>query len=324
MRIPEIKLCLADCLDADQPAIVWGPRGIGKSQAVSQLASERGARLFDVRLSDLDSVDLRGLPAAENGRTIWLRPDMWPEDEAGETILFFDELDRPSSPAVLNVALQIFLDRKIGPHRLPGNVRILAAANGATDKGTTKFSNALSNRMSHFYAEYDAAATRDHFRAIGLPVEIGAFLHLRPDLGNVMAAPAAGEHASASPRQWERFARFMNSPRRRAHATALLGSAVAGEFEAFCGIFGRVPKIADILADPSGAPVVDEPSLHYAVATALARAATRQNFADVQTYLNRMPREFAVMATLDATKRDASLKETAAYVAWAARNQDAA
>lgn len=336
MRIPEIKTAVADLLDANVPAFIWGEPGIGKSQGVAQVAADRGAAFVDIRLSMFDPVDLRGLPTIQGAETVWNRPAIWPTDSGKETVLFLDEMDR-APPAVLNAALQIVLDRRIGEHVLPASVRIVAAGNGTTDKGTNRLPGAAANRFAHLFATYDAAATREHFSTIGVAPEIVAFLHLRPSLGHIsamradrasqstVAAMGTNPLAWPSPRQWEEVSGLMVLPaeRRAPLIAGLLGEAVAGEFAAFLGLYGRLPSIPAILADPIGTPMhADEPSLHYAVATALARAATRINFDKVQTYLSRLPRDFAVMGTVEAVKRDATLKETAAFVAWAARNQD--
>jgi hypothetical protein len=321
MRIPELKTAIGDCLDANQPVYVEGAPGIGKSEAVKQLATERGARVVDVRLSMFDPVDLRGLPAIVDGLTKWMRPQIWPVASDGPAFLFFDEMDR-APLAVLNAALQIVLDRRIGEHVLPDSVRIIAAGNGATDRGTNKLPGATANRFLHLTAEFDPAAMREHFNAIGVHPLIVAFNHLRPDTG--YAQPAAGEKAFATPRQWERVNRFLDLPaaRRRPLIAGLVGAAISGEFEAFFDLFSKLPSIPSILANPAGAPLPNEPSQFYAVAVALARAATKANFAAVATYLARLPKEFETMGILDATKRDAALKETASYVAWAVANQD--
>ena len=39
-------------------------------------------------------------------------------------------------------------------------------------------------------------------------------------------------------------------------------------------------------------------------------------------YAERLPRESQIMVVTDATRRDESLKNTAAYGAWAVSNQD--
>ena len=321
MRIPELKTAIAFALDHDKPVWIWGAPGIGKSQAVAQVAHERGAALVDIRLSMFDPVDLRGLPAAIDGETVWLRPGIWPKDESRETILFFDELDR-AAPAVLGAAMQIVLDRRIGEHELPSNVRVIAAGNGKTDRhGTNRVPLALANRFTHLDVVADPAATRDHFNAIGLAPEIVAFLHLRP---NLVETESTDGRTFATPRQWETVASFLDAPERVRHSliSGAIGADVAGEFAAFCEMFRTLPPLRDILADPDHAPIPSDPSGLYAVTTAVARAATHQNVAQAFAYLRRLPAEFSAMGIIDAVKRDESLKATASFTNWAATNKD--
>lgn len=325
MRLQQIMECMNDALDANQPAIIWGMRGCGKSQGIKQLAKRRGARLIEIRLSDRDAIDFSGIPAREGNSTVWLRPAFLPAlDETGEIILFLDEADRPSSLNVFNLAMQLVLDRRVAGHELGANVRILAAGNGKTDKGTVKFGNALANRFMHFFLDYDAAETRAYFSQIGVAPEIIAFLARHPEHANAM--PKGDELAAPSPRQWEAFNGLFNSPRRFAHCAALLGDNVATDFRAFMETFGKLPPLAEILANPTGArlPDMSDASLCFAVAAALARVADRSNIGAVYAYLKRLPRDLEVMAILYAKNRDASLINTAAYVEFAQRNQDVA
>ena len=55
--------------------MLWGPPGVGKSQAVRQIAEEIGretgkkTHVTDVRLLLFNPIDLRGIPAADAERT---------------------------------------------------------------------------------------------------------------------------------------------------------------------------------------------------------------------------------------------------------------
>lgn len=344
-KISEVMDDLRALLEVDAPAFVWGKPGIGKSEIVFQIASElrriEVAKLgnlsalelleiakiplvIDIRLSTFDPVDLRGLPAIINGLTQWMRPQIWPVENRWNltVILFFDEMDR-AAPAVANAALQIVLDRRIGEHVLPASVRIVAAGNGASDKRTTQaIGEAQANRFTHLYADADAETASAHWNSIGVDPALVAFIRFRPQL--IETTREQGKHAFASPRAWAKCAKFMHLPDARRHRliAGTVGEAPAGECEAFIRMFRDLPSLDSIIRDPANAPVSDKINVQYAVSTGLARKATHANFAAVCTYAARMPREFEIMLVTDAVRRDRTLCETAAYAAWAVKNQD--
>ncbi|HCV20666.1 MAG TPA: ATPase, partial [Gammaproteobacteria bacterium] len=44
------------------PVMLWGPPGVGKSQLVARAAAGQDLPLIDIRLSQLEPSDLRGIP----------------------------------------------------------------------------------------------------------------------------------------------------------------------------------------------------------------------------------------------------------------------
>jgi MoxR-like ATPase len=44
MTIATAASCLRECVEADIPAFLWGAPGIGKSQAIDQVAASLGMR----------------------------------------------------------------------------------------------------------------------------------------------------------------------------------------------------------------------------------------------------------------------------------------
>ena len=44
------------------PVMLWGPPGVGKSQMVSEVAARHHVPLIDIRLSQMEPSDLRGIP----------------------------------------------------------------------------------------------------------------------------------------------------------------------------------------------------------------------------------------------------------------------
>jgi len=77
MRLSLIKKILKQELSATvagihTPVMLWGPPGVGKSQIVAQIAQEKETHLIDIRLSQLEPSDLRGIPfRTDKGDVEW-------------------------------------------------------------------------------------------------------------------------------------------------------------------------------------------------------------------------------------------------------------
>ena len=135
-------------INAGQPlkllpsVMLWGPPGVGKSQAIRQLAKEieqetgKRANVTDVRLLLFNPIDLRGIPTANADKTlaIWLKPQIFQMDPGEDVvnILFLDEISA-APQSVQAAAYQITLDRVVGEHKLPDNCIVIAAGNRTTD-----------------------------------------------------------------------------------------------------------------------------------------------------------------------------------------------
>ena len=158
----QLRQMVDDTLGHKRPLMIWGPPGIGKSQAIEQVVNEKkeelGAdnfRFEDLRLSQLESVDLRGIPDVTGNVTQWKKPSFLPT--SGKGILFLDEFNQ-ATPEVQNAAFQLILDRKIGDYKVPDGWAIVAAGNrpqdlgfpeNETPQGTVPMSPALANRFRH-------------------------------------------------------------------------------------------------------------------------------------------------------------------------------
>jgi len=63
MKPSQVSDAVSACLKAQQPLFIWGPAGVGKSSVVRQVSQDLGRNLIDLRLTLLDSPDLRGFPS---------------------------------------------------------------------------------------------------------------------------------------------------------------------------------------------------------------------------------------------------------------------
>jgi hypothetical protein len=97
-KISTIKEALMICRDSGITPFIWGHRGLGKSSLVHQVAVENGWGFIDLRCSQLEASDIRGLPdRGDDHRTHYLPPADMPVAD-----LTLDDV-RKELAAVLNL-----------------------------------------------------------------------------------------------------------------------------------------------------------------------------------------------------------------------------
>jgi len=295
------------------PVMLWGPPGIGKSQMVAQVAQKHKIPVIDIRLSQMEPSDLRGIPFRIEDRVEWAIPSMLPDSSRHgmQGILFLDEITS-APPSVSAAAYQLILDRRLGDYIVPEGWAIFAAGNRQGDRGVTYSMPApLANRFSHF--EVDAHL--DDWVAWAFKNEIDeriiAFLRFRPEL-LFEFDPTQNPVAFPSPRSWEychrALKKFMDTPELLLGSLqACVGQAPGIELKAFIDNLENMPDLEAIVRGEK-ASVPKEIDLQYAVSTALVGHAIRaQNSGDAQEkfghildYARKMPqREMGVMLVSD-------------------------
>jgi MoxR-like ATPase len=198
-RIATLERALEICFEACVTPFVWGHRGMGKSSVVRQYAAEAEWGFVDLRCSQLEAADLRGLPErTSDGRTRFLPPADLPvgdldgdeiaaqlgpppgpdadlrtrgeylrrlrrlEPRRRRGILLLDELNRAADD-VLQAAFQLVLDRAVGEYVLPPGWHVVAAGNFAT--GSYRVNDwddaAFLDRFCHLVFPAGAATSRE-------------------------------------------------------------------------------------------------------------------------------------------------------------------
>lgn len=256
------------------PVMLWGPPGVGKSQIVAQVGERHAAPVIDVRLSQMEPSDLRGIPFRVGEHVEWAIPAMLPDlDRHGEFgVLFLDEITS-APPSVSAAAYQLILDRRLGAYRVPDGWAIFAAGNRQGDRGVTYTMPApLANRFSHFEVDVNLDDWVAWGYRSGIDERVIAFLRFRPEL-LFDFDPTQNPVAFPSPRSWE-FAhralqKFGGDTGLLAEALqACVGPAAGVELAAFVDNMDRMPDVDAILRGES-VRVPQETDLQYAVATAL-------------------------------------------------------
>lgn len=138
----------------DKSVMLVAKHGVGKSSVVKQVAQELNIGFFDVRLSQCEVGDIKGLPYLDekDNRTRFLKPYWWPRDPNSKGILFFDELNRATKD-VLQAVFEICLDRRLDGEALPAGWRVVSAINATDDYDVVELDPALLDRW--FYIDFD-------------------------------------------------------------------------------------------------------------------------------------------------------------------------
>lgn len=313
-------------LDAGDPVMLWGAPGVGKTDTAHQIGAETKRNVVVMHLNLREPVDMRGIPVPDpvTGTTRWYKPDELPQvaRDGERGILFLDEINT-CSQQMMAVAYSLVLERKVGEYTLPPGWVVMAAGNRMSDRAAVvRMSTALSNRFAHHDVRPDVEAWADWANKNDIAPELVAFIRLRRELLHVM--PTNGQNTFPTPRSWARCSKYVHAPaehRLRLFAS-LVGDAYAAELDGFIDLYRSMGSLADIIKAPTTAKLPTEPSARYAVCTGLARMATRENFAAIVTYAERLPRELQILIVHDITTRTPTLKNTPTYGKWAVKNQD--
>jgi hypothetical protein len=262
------------------PVMLWGPPGVGKSQMVQQVGERHGVPVIDIRLSQMEPSDLRGIPFRSGEHVEWAVPAMLPDAErhGAEGILFLDEVTS-APPSVSAAAYQLILDRRLGEYRVPDGWAIIAAGNRQGDRGVTYTMPApLANRFAHFEVDTHLDDWVSWAYANGIDERVIAFLRFRPEL-LFDFDPAHNPVAFPSPRSWE-FAhralqKFADSGALLVNTLqACVGPAAGIELGAFVDNLDNLPDL-DAIIRREQVPLPKEIDLQYAVASALVGRALR-------------------------------------------------
>ncbi len=274
------------------PVMLWGPPGVGKSDLIAQIGERHNAPVIDVRLSQMEPSDLRGIPFREsnhgNHSVEWAIPSMLPDEKrhGSQGILFLDEITS-AVPSVSAAAYQLILDRRLGDYRVPDGWAIFAAGNRQGDRGVTyTMPSPLANRFSHYEVDINLDDWVGWAYKHHIDEKIIAFLRFRPEL-LFDFDPAHNPVAFPSPRSWQ-FAhqalqKFTETPHLLLGTLqACVGAAAGIELKAFIDSMDQMPDLDAILrGEDIKAP--KEIDLQYAVATALVGRAIRARETDQAT-----------------------------------------
>jgi len=252
----------------------------GGPHNITKVADRHQVPVIDIRLSQMEPSDLRGIPFRHDNLVDWSVPSLLPNAErhgpAG--VLFLDEINS-APPTVSAAAYQRILDRRLGDYHVPDGWAIFAAGNRQGDRGVTYTMPApLANRFSHFEVDVNLDDWAHWAYTHDMDERLIAFLRFKPEL-LFDFDPAHNPVAFPSPRSWEFSDRALQKFAHHGHLLtqslqACVGDAAGIELAAFVENLDNLPNIDDILAGKP-VPMPKATDLQYAVASALISRAIK-------------------------------------------------
>lgn len=339
----EVEDCLDHLISVPQPVMIWGSPGIGKSDTVRKVAAKRKRKLIDLRMSQLDAVDLRGAPFPDTVTklTHWLVSDFLPREERDgkEGILFLDEINA-AMQSIQAAAYQLVLDRRLGDYVLPPGWSVVAAGNRRQDRAiVNEMSTALRNRFTHL--DYEVSNEAWDKWALDKRVNdmVRGYIRFRPAQLNEfeMRGDGAKEkerlarlrdaQAFATPRSWEFVSKILDKnppPHIEQHLIAgTVGEGNAVDFFTYVKYHRQMPDLDQLIKDPKGTKVPKELGVVIAICTGLAVKTTPKTIDPVIQYLDRLDQpEYAVLCIKDAAHIDPTITNTPAFNKWAMKHAD--
>jgi hypothetical protein len=278
VSISGAKSALRHAFKKRRPVFLWGPPGIGKSDAIHQLGAEMDAHVIDVRLSLWEPTDIKGIPYfnSTDSTMSWAPPVELPTEELAAkhpvVILFLDEMNS-APPSVQAAAYQLVLNRRVGTYKLPDNVIVVAAGNREADKGVTyRMPAPLANRFVHLELRVDfddwfqwAVANKIHKDVVGY------ISFAKQDLYDF--DPKTASRSFATPRSWSFVSELLDDELSDATLADLVSGAVGEgtgvKFMAHRKVAGRMPNPSDILKGKVKELKVKEISAMYSLTVSL-------------------------------------------------------
>ena len=326
VKINQLIEIIPKLIQAKLVPLISGSPGIGKSDVARQVAEKYNLKVIDLRLSQCDPTDLLGFPSINGSKagyvpmeTFPVEGDPIPEGYAG-WLLFLDELTS-AVPAVQAASYKLTLDRMVGQSHLHKNVAIVAAGNLETDGAIVhEMSTALQSRLVHFEMVMDPDDWCDWAMAKGIDHRITDFIKFKPSALYTFTADHT-DKTYACPRTWEFTNRLLKvfptgDKNLKSTLAGTISEGVAAEFLLFMKVYERLPRMADIKANPETVAVPDEPSILYALTGSLSHNMTPDAAAQLMKYVSRLPVEFQVVTLRDTVRRNKEMMQNPAISKW--------
>jgi hypothetical protein len=268
---------LRACVPGRLPVLLISSPGLGKTAICGQVAKDLGLEYRVIYPTDLDPVDLGGLPIPQGDRVVRMLDDQLgrlTDSDCPPTLLLVDELGQ-ASPLMQAACAKLFLAREIGGKKLSDSVAVVAATNRAGDRaGAGNILSHIVSRMAtvlEIGPDYESWA--EWARRAGLDETVRGLLAWRSNLLHQFDAGAgAGLKPYPCPRSWERASQLCAAIRDEALLYCAMVGCVGEGPATELAAYRKTRAGIDFEALMSGGKITipKEPSLLYALAIGVA------------------------------------------------------
>lgn len=234
----EVKSFIRDCLRIKEIPYIAGPAGIGKSAIVAQIAEEFDLELLDIRLSQMLTEDLTGIPSLDpsTGKakynpftTFPMADDPLPTGKRG-WLVFLDELSS-ATEEIMAAIYSLLLGHTIGGHKVHPKALIVAAGNRSTDSAIARdLPDTLITRMLPVEMRADINDWAAQAKLDNINAEMVGFLEKYPDMLIGMVDPNKRRELETypTPRGWYKAAKVLKLHEKAVKENAITRKDAAG------------------------------------------------------------------------------------------------
>lgn len=273
-----------------------GKPGTGKTFEFMRCAAAAGFDYIGVSSPTLSPVKVHGYPRA-------------PKDEGGDathalfdgiarafratrpTLLHFRDLGMAGGEtlkAILDLVQFGTIDNRTMPEFVVFGADSNDVGHGADVQGL------IEPLKTRFHTIVEIETNLEDVISYGLarawPADLLAFLRNAPDALHDWKPSKSMRIDGACPRGWEYVAQWINDGFDDSEVIAgCVGKGRATQYLAYRQLINELPDINQILMDPTGSPVPENPGARFLVSMALSQHLTAANFGQVIQYTNRLP-----------------------------------
>lgn len=296
-----VKLCLH--APSDDPIVLVGPPGIGKSQVPQAVARALNAAYWPLYLGVLEAVEINGLPHLYEhegrkygawGPFVGLLP-LQGESREGHIVINPDDIGQ-ASPSVAKAAIRSFygdgLRRMVGAHELYHDVRIIGTSNLHTHRaGAHRFETWVTGRCNMVNVIPDALEWVSWAIGAGVHPSLTSWVRFTKTVTDF----APDRDQFMSPRSLAKLSGYLynleadgtNGAVMRACVYGKIGESAGTQFEAWYKFRDELPDMDAVLAGEK-VKLPTRPEVQYMFVTTLIQAASEKHVPRIAAIISEL------------------------------------